>query len=199
MTALPLTVNPTVLVVDDEQRLRDMLMRHTSEIGYKAVGARSAEQGWKILERESIEIVLLDLNLPGIDGMRLLEQIQTLEHKPQVIILTGFGGLEAARQAIRLDVVDFLTKPCPLGELEIALDRARRRLQPVPVNPISDSPQITPQPAPQVPPNATLDELERTHILAALDRHNGNRAAVAAELGISERTLYYRLAQYARG
>jgi DNA-binding NtrC family response regulator len=198
MTALPLPVNPTVLIVDDEQRLRDMLMRHTTEIGYKAVGARSAELAWKMLEQESIEIVLLDLNLPGIDGMRLLEQIQTLQHKPQVIILTGFGGLEAARQAIRLDVVDFLTKPCPLGELEIALDRARRRLQPVPVNPISDAPQIT-QPAPQVAPNATLDELERTHILAALDRHHGNRAAVAAELGISERTLYYRLAQYARG
>jgi transcriptional regulator with PAS, ATPase and Fis domain len=49
-----------------------------------------------------------------------------------------------------------------------------------------------------VAPDATLEELERAHILAALERHHGNRAAVAAELGISERTLYYRLANYAR-
>jgi DNA-binding NtrC family response regulator len=180
-----------VLVVDDEQRLREMLIRHMTEIGYRAIGARSAEQATRLLDTEPIDIALLDLNLPGMDGMNLLEQLQAREHKPQVIILTGFGGLEAARQAIRMDVVDFLTKPCPLGELEVALERARRRLAP---------PEFTSPPdEPRVPPHATLDELERLHILAALERHHGNRAAVAAELGISERTLYYRLAQYANG
>jgi DNA-binding NtrC family response regulator len=122
--------------------------------------------------------------------MQFLEQIQSRDPKPQVIILTGFGGLEAARQAIRMDVVDFLTKPCPLGELEIALDRASRKLpRELAARELE---------APHVSPHATLEELERVHILAALERHHGNRCAAAAELGISERTLYYRLAQYAK-
>lgn len=190
-------MNPTrrptsasVLIVDDEDRLRDMLTRSTREFGFTPLAARSAEQALKILDQEPADIILLDLNLPGMDGMQLLERIQTLNPRPQVIVLTGFGSLEAARQAIRMDVVDFLTKPCALGELEIALDRASRRLR--------VDPAIAPPDELQIPPSATLDELERAHILAALDRHHGNRAAVAAELGISERTLYYRLAQYAK-
>lgn len=178
----------SVLVVDDENRLRDMLLRSTQEMGFRSVGARSAEQALRVLEQEPIDILLLDLNLPGQDGMQFLEQVQNREPRPQVIILTGFGTLEAARRAIRMDVVDFLTKPCPLDELEMALARASGRLQrePTPAAPTEA----------QVNPRATLDELERAHILAALDRHDGNRAAAAAELGISERTLYYRLAQY---
>lgn len=182
--------SPSVLVVDDEDRLREMLLRSTREFGFASIGARSAEQATKILDQEPIDILLLDLNLPGMDGMQLLERIQARNPRPQVIVLTGFGSLDAARQAIRMDVVDFLTKPCALGELEIALNRAIRRLTPAPV--------LEPPDQPQVPTTATLDEVERAHILAALDRHHGNRSAVATELGISERTLYYRLSQYGK-
>lgn len=181
-----------VLIVDDEPRLRDMLSRSTAEMGFAPTTARSAEQARRMLEQEPADILLLDLNLPGQDGMDLLEQLRSMRSCPQVIILTGFGSLEAAKRAIRLDVVDFLTKPCSLDDLEIALNRARQRLHE------SVLPRIDPDPEPQVEPTATLEDLERAHILAALDRNHGNRAATAAELGISERTLYYRLSQYQR-
>lgn len=185
----PLPQCPRVLVVDDENRLRDVLLRSAQEMGFEPLGARSAEQAQRILDETPVDILLLDLNLPGLNGMELFERLRDREARPQVIILTGFGSLEAARRAIRLDVVDFLTKPCSLDELETALDRARRRL--------SAGPTLSPPDEPQLPPRATLEDLERAHILAALDRHDGNRAAAAAELGISERTLYYRLARYA--
>lgn len=183
-------VSPTVLIVDDENRLREMLTRWAREFGYTPIEARTAEQAAKALEQSQVDILLLDLNLPGMDGMQLLDRIKDMTVRPEVIILTGFGSLDAAQQAIRLDVVDFLTKPCALGDLEAALERASRRLRREVKPSVPDDPQL--------PPAATLEELERTHILAALDRHHGNRSAVAAELGISERTLYYRLAQYSK-
>jgi two-component system response regulator RegA len=111
-----------------------------------------------------------------------------------VVILTGFGDLEAAKKAIRLDVVDFLTKPCSLAELETALGRASaRRLQRVD----RDSAPQSSMPAESGTP-MLLEELERKHILATLQRHAGNRAETATELGISLRTLYYRLGEYQR-
>jgi DNA-binding NtrC family response regulator len=188
-----------VLVVDDESRLRDMLVRSASEMGFDPVSARSAEQALKLLEAdgENVDIVLLDLNLPGMDGMDLLEQLRRRWPHVQVVILTGFGNLDSAKKAIRLDAVDFLTKPCPLEELEIALAKARRRrlevLQPGLPEPAEADDQAAESDSPM-----TLEDFERIHILAALDRHGGNRAAAAAELGISERTMYYRLGHYQR-
>ncbi len=76
------------------------------------------------MEAAPADIVLLDLNLPGMTGMDFFRKLRDRWPITQVIILTGFGDLESAREAIRLDVVDFLTKPCHLGELEQALDRA---------------------------------------------------------------------------
>jgi DNA-binding NtrC family response regulator len=192
-----------VLVIDDESRLRDMLVRSASEMGFEAVAVRSAEQAMKLFESEGdrIDVVLLDLNLPGMDGMELLEHLKRRWPHLQVIILTGFGNLDAAKRAIRLDAVDFLTKPCALDELEVSLARARRRRLES-SRPDTQSGELTHHDESATPESQgdsapmTLEEIERVHILAALDRNDGNRAAAAAELGISERTLYYRLGQY---
>jgi DNA-binding NtrC family response regulator len=100
-------------------------------------------------------------------------------------------------------VVEFLTKPCALGSLEAALDRARRKrgkTLPVPVGlGEPDEPQLhfSPEPrAARANGGMSLEELEQQHILAVLEKHAGNRATTAAELGISLRKLYYRLSQY---
>jgi two-component system, response regulator RegA len=137
-------------------------------------------------------------------GMEVFERVRERWPETQVIVLTGFGDLEAAKQAIHLDVVEFLTKPCHLGELEQALDRARRRIEEArPLPEVIDDSEPESARAPAAPvelaqpgSGAKLEEVERQHILAALARHKGNRAAAAAELGISLRTLYYRLSEY---
>jgi DNA-binding NtrC family response regulator len=219
-----------VLLVEDEPRLRDLLLRAIPDMGFTPLGARSGEEGLKQMEAQPCEIIVLDLNLPGMTGLEFLEAVRKRWPKAAVVILTGFGDLDAARKAIRLDVVDFLTKPCPLGELEVALERARRRVrgEPGAVSEAlraalaghsdededapdapgsaaaphfgSDAPGSAPGSAAPSAANPAgphkLDEFERQHILSALQRHGGNRTATAQELGISLRTLYYRLSEY---
>jgi DNA-binding NtrC family response regulator len=185
-----------VLVVEDEPRLRELLLEVIPDMGFGVTAARSAEEAGRIMQQNPHDIILLDLQLPGMNGMEFFEQLRGRWPRTQVIVATGFGNLETARRAIRLDVVDFLTKPCHLRDLEVALERARRRI-------IAREPSSLVMPdAPSAAvnhPAATLRESERELILAALARNEGNRSATAAQLGISRRTLYYRLRQYARG
>ena len=197
-----------VLVVEDEDRLRDVLVRAIPQMGFGSIGVRSAEEARRLLEKEPFGVLILDLNLPGEDGLSFFQSVRERWPDKQVIILTGFGDLEAARQAIHLDVVDFLTKPCSLGDLEIALDRARKRLtdpdalprRPGDMNEDEDGDRAVPSPAGTSGSTELegqpLRNVEKAHILAALARNEGNRQATADELGISVRTLYYRLSEY---
>jgi DNA-binding NtrC family response regulator len=184
-----------VLVVDDEPRMRELLVRAPGQWGFEASSARSGEEAVRLAENSAPEIALLDLNLPGMDGLECLARLREKVPRLQGIILTGFASVESARQAVHLDVVEFLTKPAPLGEIEKAMDRAMRRLMPG-----RDSAGAAPSPAPQSVAIGgklmTLEEVEREHILAALARAEGNRTAAAAALGISRRTLYYKLEEY---
>lgn len=189
--------NPRVLIVEDEPRLRELLTRAIAGWGFDAVSARSGEESLRVIAETPCDVALLDLNLPGMDGLQCLKQLRARAPHLQPIILTGFASLEAARQAIHLDVVEFLTKPCHLGELERALDRAIRRIPGDPLHPPLD--QIEPLPAPATASaGGTLDDMERRHILDTLHRNGGNRTATAIELGISRRTLYYKLGDYQR-
>lgn len=187
---------PRVLIVEDELRMRELLADVIPDMGFRVGAARTAEEAMKLMEADPHEIAIVDLNLPGMEGMDFFAIVRERWPKTQVIVLTGFGDLESARQAIRLNVVDFLAKPCHLGDLEVALARARQRwrgelLAPEPATRLGKPPAAGTDPA-------TLDELERQHILDALARNGGNRTAAAAELGISRRTLHYRLTEYAK-
>jgi DNA-binding NtrC family response regulator len=159
--------------------------------------ARSAEEAARMFQPNPYDIVLLDLNLPGKSGLEFLEDLRSAGAKCEAIILTGFGDLQTARKAIHLDIVDFLAKPAPLGDLEKAIDRAVRKIMDKRAN---DDP-IIPIDEPAMPPMShdgpvTLYEASREHILAMLKKHDGNRTATSAALGISLRTLHYRLSEY---
>ena len=205
-----------VLVVEDEIRLRNMLSQALKEMGFRATLEGSAEAGARALARQAFDVLILDLNLPGMGGIEFLESLRKRHPDLQVIIMTGFGDLQAAKKAIHLDVVEFLTKPCALGDLEVALDRARkrRRKQIVGEPGVATEPLLRfetapkPRPAPASPdpspqPDAaeggtpiSMEDLEQRHILSVLEKNKGNRSATAAELGISLRKLYYRLGEY---
>lgn len=219
-----------VLVVDDEPHLRGILVEAITDMLFHPTGVGTAEAATRALQKETFDIIILDLNLPGASGMDLLRSLQSQSPRPQVVIHTGFGNLEEARLALRLDVVDFLTKPCGLSELETALERARNRrlidigqtlaphmiaeephsarrhrtttpdaIETVAHGSASSSTVATNRPAHPAESNPTaLEDVERDHILAVLARNGGNRAATAAQLGISVRKLYYRLDQYHR-
>lgn len=198
----PHAISRNVLIVEDEARLRDMLCRAVKEMGFTATPASSAEAALRLVGTNTFGIAILDLNLPGMGGMDLLQALRSAHPDLQVIILTGFGDLESAKRAIHCEIVDFLTKPCALGTLEVALDRARRRAlknRPPEMMEPQQAPvmQFTPPPASNSPA-LSLEELEQRHILAVLSRNGGNRTQTAAQLGISLRKLYYRLEQYQR-
>lgn len=194
-----------ILVVEDQPRVRDMLTEAVTQWGFDVATAPSGEEALKLVEAvpaggaHGIDIVIMDLNLPGIGGIETLERIH--EHHPNIpaIILTGFGDLDAARRAIRLDVVDFLTKPCSLGELEQSLYRAQRRIRrPQPVVEFAEESSADSLGTGSPIGQGKLEDVEREHILAVLNKHAGNRSETAGELGISLRTLYYRLNTYHR-
>ena len=187
----PLPHPPRVLIVEDESRLRELLLEEIPDMGFAATAARSAEEAGRVMEATPHEIMLLDLRLPVMGGMDFLQRVRASWPKTQVVILTGFGDLDAARRAIRLDVADFLTKPCRLREVEQALDRARRRIG------TGEGPADPPSPPAKDSQNdLTLKEIERERILATLARHQGNRTTAARALGISRRTLHYKLSEY---
>lgn len=194
--------NVRVLIVEDEPRLRDMLLHALPDMGFIGSSAKSAEEGLRLMEQQPHQIIVLDLNLPGMSGLEFFEKVREKWAATQVVILTGYGDLETAKKAIHLNVADFLSKPCPLGELEAALERARARFrEPARVKPAlqhleDEKADIAPPPDAAERGAATLAEIERDHILAALRRNEGNRNATAEELGISVRTLYYRLNEY---
>ena len=187
-----------VLVIEDEQRFRSFLIDQLAEMDCRTHGAASAERALDTIKQCEPEIVFLDLHLPGIDGMTFLNQLREQYPDLPVVIITGVGSLAAAQSAIRNNVTDFLTKPCHLGEIENALDRARRQLatrrsdfRNDPISGASTDTSEARHPAPMV-------EIERSAIVEALKRHHGNRTAAATELGISRRTLYNRIEQYKR-
>ena len=186
---------PRVLIVEDEPRLRELLLDVVPDMGFAASAARTAEEAARLMEAEPREIVILDLQLPLMHGMDLFRQVRERWPTTQVIVLTGFGDLESARDAIRLDVVDFLSKPCHLREMEVALDRARRRMAAIVTAPVPKP--AAPAPLPSAAEDAeSLADVERQQILKVLARHGGNKTRAAAELGICRRTLHYRLASY---
>jgi DNA-binding NtrC family response regulator len=206
----PQVASRRILVVEDQARLREMLQASIIEMGMSASVASSAETALRLISREFFAVAVVDLNLPGMDGLAFCEQLATLKPHTQMIILTGFGDLDAARKAIRLQVVDFLTKPCSMDDLENAINRARLRWLDrwagggLEAETQLVFPQPEPAPAPIIrPPTApaekrSIDEMERQLILDALSRHVGNRQAAAMDLGISVRKLYYRIREYQR-
>ncbi len=186
--------DPQVMIVEDEPRMRELLLRMLHELGYVGRAFASAEAAWRELApSHEPTILLLDLNLPGESGLNLYEKARAAGKAAAAIVLTGFASVESAQQAIRLEAVDFLTKPCHLGELEGAIVRAEARLRApgkAAAVPVEDPDGGAPA------EGRTIEAMEHDHIVAALARHGGNRKAAADALGISLRTLYYRLKRY---
>ncbi len=188
-----------VLVVEDESSQRLMYGRALTTFGYEAACVANGADALAELARSTIGVVVLDLHLGREDGLDVFERIRDRFPATSVVIVTGHGSFDSVRRAIRLDVVDFLTKPVPLAELEQALRRAweRHELVETPIADLEPS-HATPGVGELVARAAdlNLESIEQAAIREALRRAGDNRKEAADMLGISERTLYYRLSQY---
>ena len=113
----------TVLVVEDEPDIREVLVEYFRSRGYTVTGAADGRSAIAALERGAFDLVLTDLQLPGVDGLAVLSAARRLYPSIYVIIVTGYASLDSAIQAVRLGAYDYLTKPFSLGQIDVALRR----------------------------------------------------------------------------
>src|SRR5215472_8855644 len=121
----------SILIVDDERDIRESLRGILEEEGYKVLLAESGEACLEQLKKRACEVVLLDIWLPGIDGLDVLERIKQIEDGPEVIMISGHGTIETAVRATKLGAFDFLEKPLSLEKTLILVKNAidARRLR----------------------------------------------------------------------
>ncbi len=119
----------SVLVVDDEKGIRDGSERIIKRMGPFVFKAENGLQGLKILEKENINIVLLDLKMPGMDGMEVLDHIRKMDEEILVIIITGFATIETAIEAMKQGAYDFIPKPFEPDQLRIVVNRAIEKIR----------------------------------------------------------------------
>ena len=113
---------PAILVIEDEDKLRRVVTLHLSSSGYEIRAAGTAEEGLKLAG--DADLVLTDLKLPGMDGLAFLEQIRAQNMLTPVIVMSAFGTVENAVEAMKKGAVDFLPKPFSLDHLTVVVEKA---------------------------------------------------------------------------
>ncbi|MEO1583394.1 MAG: sigma-54 dependent transcriptional regulator [Planctomycetota bacterium] len=115
-----------ILVVDDDPIVVDAVGQLLAASGFAVTTALGGEEGWSLLEADgdAFDAVVSDVVMPGLDGMELLRRIRDAKLPAAVVMLTGYGSIESAVDALRLGAADYLTKPVVEGELRLAIERA---------------------------------------------------------------------------
>jgi DNA-binding NtrC family response regulator len=118
------TLCRNVLVVDDEDGVRRSYARSLEAAGCKVEAVRDGIDALRALERRAFDLVMLDLRLPGIDGMAVLRTIKEKWPEGEVVVITGYPSIESAKEAIRLGACDYLAKPVGPDDVINAATRA---------------------------------------------------------------------------
>jgi PAS domain S-box-containing protein len=118
-----------VLVVDDEKDIRDGSQRILARAGFSVLATDRGDTALEILESDPVSIVLLDLKMPGIDGMEVLARIRRQPAPPLVIVITGFATVETAIEAMKCGAYDFIPKPFDPEQLRIVVNRAEEKIR----------------------------------------------------------------------
>jgi DNA-binding NtrC family response regulator len=116
-----------VLIVDDEKDFVEMFALRLEGQGERVSTAHSGKEALKILENTMIDVVILDIRMPGMDGIDVLKQIKKLYPIIEVIMLTGHGSTETAVKGMKLGAFDYLMKPADFEDIKIKLENARKQ------------------------------------------------------------------------
>ena len=186
MTSLGVSERPSLLVVDDDDVLRERLVRAFRDRGYDAVGVPDGDRALALAAADPPEFALVDLRMPGRPGLDVVRELIALDPATQVVVLTGYGSIATAVEAIRIGAKHYLTKPADADEILRALQGetaapARRRSGAAPSGELE-----TP----------SLARTEWEHIQRVLADVNGNVSEAARRLGLHRRSLQRKLAKY---
>ena len=116
-----------ILIVEDDKVLADNLVEYLSKLGYQASPAYGGREGLTMFEQGDFQLVITDLKMPEMDGMELLDSVSRLDSRVGVMVITGYGTIESAVDAIKKGAYDFIPKPFKLEELEVIIRRALER------------------------------------------------------------------------
>ena len=120
---------PNILFTDDEKTFRNIMAKELTRMGYNVTSCDSGAETLKNMQERDFDVVILDMNMPAMNGIETLKRLKEMESTTEVIVLTGQGSIESAVQAIKLGAYDYLTKPCQLAELNALLQRALEKRQ----------------------------------------------------------------------
>ncbi len=114
---------PSVLIVDDEKHTREGLQQALAE-NYDVSVAASADEAFNLMDSQPFDVIVTDLRMPGKSGLKVIDKALGLPQKPAVLMMTAYGNIETAVEAMKRGAVDFLTKPVNIERLEVLIQRA---------------------------------------------------------------------------
>lgn len=118
-----------ILILDDEERITEKLKYHLEKTGHRVLTANTPRDGFRVLEEENIDILLLDVILPGMNGLDILKKVKELNPDLEVIMISGFGDMDMVIQAMRNGAVDFIRKPFQIMDIQLAIERVGKFLK----------------------------------------------------------------------
>ncbi|NOX54125.1 MAG: sigma-54-dependent Fis family transcriptional regulator [Planctomycetes bacterium] len=121
--------NVDLLIVDDDDDFRATIVRRFERRGFNICEAATGEEALGLIEQRQFDVGIFDMVMPGLSGLELLEKLKAEGSEMEIIMLTGQGTIESAVQAMKLGAYDYLTKPFPLAELELLIQKAYERRQ----------------------------------------------------------------------
>ncbi|MCP5531498.1 MAG: sigma-54-dependent Fis family transcriptional regulator [Opitutaceae bacterium] len=116
---------PSVLIVDDEKHTREGLQQ-ALEDSYDVSVAANADEAFNLMDAQPFDVVVTDLRMPGKSGLKVIDKALALSNRPAVLMMTAYGNIETAVEAMKRGAVDFLTKPVNIERLEVLIQRALR-------------------------------------------------------------------------
>lgn len=117
-------IGAKILLVDDEEIFTRNMAKLLATRGYRVTAVNSGDAAIRALQTQPADVIVLDLKMPGMDGLTTLKEIQRLGFFSQTLMLTGHGSIDSALEAMTLGAYDYLTKPCEIDELVAKIEGA---------------------------------------------------------------------------
>lgn len=175
----PPAEHPTLLLADDDRVLCQVLSRALTARGFVVDTAHDGASSLRLIDDLAPEYAIVDLRLPDMSGLRLVERLKAIDDNTKIIVLTGFGSIATAIEAIKRGATHYLTKPTSVDDIVAAFDY-----------------QLPPIEAAAADKPLSVDRLEWEHIQRVLNDCAGNISATARALSMHRRTLQRKLSKH---
>jgi two-component system response regulator RegA len=175
-------VRQDFLIVDDSEALRERLARAFRDRGFEVRTAANYREAMELARERAPSLAVVDLRMPDRSGLELVRDLRALDASTQVLVLTGFGSIATAVDAMRLGAVNYLPKPADADDVLAAFERAQTKVQ---------------VPPPEAHAAPSLPRAEWEHIQRVLADCGGNVSEAARRLGIHRRSLQRKLRKQA--